>query len=69
MSPDKIFAHQPPVTILRPAPLKQSAPFRCAQNKKTKNPEPQTYCVITYAAADMAGARAAGVSSVSIHAW
>lgn len=34
-----------------------------------KNPKPQTYCVITYAAADMAGARAAGVSSVSIHAW
>lgn len=42
-----------------------------AQKKqKQKTPlKPQTYCAITYAAADMAGARAAGVSSVSIHAW
>lgn len=31
--------------------------------------KPQTYCVITYAAADMAGEKAAGVSTVSIHAW
>lgn len=61
------------MTILSPAPLKLSASLRCAhtQKKQKQTPplKPQTYCAITYAAADMAGARAAGVSSVSIHAW
>ena len=55
-----------PAQIQSPAQLHSDRATHFTVQRQTK---PETYCVITYAACDMAGEKAAGVSRVSIHAW